>query len=141
MAKADSVRVQEMTGQLRFRPPVDHVADQRVANGGEVHSYLVRPASLWRHPGQGVIRVAGLRGVNRDGLAVGEKPLSGLPAKAQTAWQISVGKGQGGLVLADGKLLVLHETMAGGKPMETAALINAENGKVIWQTPYAESWQ
>jgi len=81
------------------------------------------------------------RGVNRDGLAVGEKPLSGLPAKAQTAWQISVGKGQGGLVLADGKLLVLHETMAGGKPMETAALINAENGKVIWQTPYAESWQ
>ena len=82
------------------------------------------------------------RGVGRDGVAINEKPLAGgLPAKAQMAWQISVGKGQGGLVLTDGKLLMLHETNPGGKPMETAVLINAANGKVIWETPYAESWQ
>ena len=64
------------------------------------------------------------RGVSRDGVAIDEKPLSRLPAKAQMAWQIPVGKGQGGLVLADGKLLVLHETNVGGKPMETAALVD-----------------
>ncbi len=81
------------------------------------------------------------RGVSRDGVAINEKPLAELPAKTQMAWQISVGKGQGGLVLADGKLLMLHETNAGGKPMETAVLINAANGKVIWEAPYAESWQ
>ena len=81
------------------------------------------------------------RGVNRDGVAVDEKPLAGLPAKAQMAWQIPVGKGQGGLVLAGGKLLVLHETNVGGKPMETAALIDSVTGKVIWEAPYSKSWQ
>jgi len=81
------------------------------------------------------------RGVSRDGVVVDEEPLSGLPVKTQMAWQISVGKGQGGLVLAGGKLLMLHETNIGGKPMETAVCINAVNGKVIWETPYAESWQ
>lgn len=81
------------------------------------------------------------RGVSRDGVAVDEKSLSGLPSNAQMVWQIPVGNGQGGLVLADGKLLVLQETKVGGKPMETAVLINAADGKVIWKTPYAESWQ
>jgi len=81
------------------------------------------------------------RGVNRDSMAVGEKPLAGLPAKAAAAWRIPVGKGQGGLVLAGGKLLMLQETMVDGKPMETATLINAANGKVLWQTPYGDSWQ
>ena len=70
------------------------------------------------------------RGVSRDGMTVDEKPLARLPVKAQTIWQVPVGKGQGGLVLADGKLLVLQETNVGGKPMETAVLINAANGKV-----------
>ncbi|MDP7010502.1 MAG: PQQ-binding-like beta-propeller repeat protein [Verrucomicrobiota bacterium] len=81
------------------------------------------------------------RGASRDGMTVDEKPLARLPVKAQTIWQVPVGKGQGGLVLADGKLLVLQETNVGGKPMETAVLVNAANGKVIWKTPYAESWQ
>ena len=81
------------------------------------------------------------RGVGRDGVAVDEKPLAGLPAKVRTVWQIPVGKGQGGLVMADGKLLVLQETHVEGKPMESAVLINAADGKVIWKTPYAESWQ
>ena len=81
------------------------------------------------------------RGVSRDGVAVDEKPLTGLPVKIQAAWQISVGRGQGGLVLADGKLLLLHETNVGGKPMETAALIDSVTGKVIWETPYSKSWQ
>ena len=81
------------------------------------------------------------RGVSRDGVAIDEKPLSRLPAKAQMAWQIPVGKGQGGLVLADGKLLVLHETNVGGKPMETAVLIDSATGKVVWEAPYSKSWQ
>ena len=80
------------------------------------------------------------RGLHRDGLIAGEAPLEGLK-KGAVAWKVPVGKGQGGLVLADGKLLMLHETEVGGKLMETAALLNAATGKPIWQTPYAESWQ
>ena len=81
------------------------------------------------------------RGLNRDGIALGEKPLAKLPAQPKPVWKLSVGKGQGGLVLAGGKLLMLHETERNGKMMETAALLNAANGKVVWQTSFADSWQ
>ena len=81
------------------------------------------------------------RGANRDGITLGETALTTLPAAPAKQWQIPVGKGQGGLVLAKGKLLMLHETNANGKPMETAALLNAATGKPIWQTPFAASWQ
>ena len=81
------------------------------------------------------------RGFNRDGVAHGEPPLARLPAQPQTLWQVPVGKGQGGLVIAKGKILMLHETMVDGKPMEIAALIDARNGRTLWQTPFADSWQ
>ena len=81
------------------------------------------------------------RGVNRDGIAHGEPALARLPAAPKKLWQVPVGKGQGGLVIAKGKILMLHETMVGGKPMETAMLIDAASGKTLWQTPFADSWQ
>jgi outer membrane protein assembly factor BamB len=71
----------------------------------------------------------------------GEKALANLPAKPRTLWQVPVGKGQGGLIIAGGKIVMLHETMAGGKPMETAALIDSATGKILWQTPFADSFQ
>ena len=81
------------------------------------------------------------RGQNRDGIAVGETGLVRLPAKLRVMWQVSVGKGQGGLVMAGGKLLMLHEVSVKGKLMEAAVLITAATGKKIWQTPYSDSWQ
>ena len=81
------------------------------------------------------------RGINRDGLVQSEKPLSQLPAKPKKIWQVSVGKGQGGLVIAGGQLVMCHEKIVNGKPMETAALINATSGKMLWETPYSASWQ
>ncbi|SVD38724.1 uncharacterized protein METZ01_LOCUS391578, partial [marine metagenome] len=81
------------------------------------------------------------RGDNRDGVIQGEKPLANLPAKPQTLWQVPVGKGQGGLVIAGGKIVMLHETVIKGRPMETAVVIDARNGKTLWEKPYAESWQ
>ena len=81
------------------------------------------------------------RGLNRDGIAHGEKPLVHLPAKAKEVWSTSCGLGQGGLALSKGRLLMLHETVVGGKKMEAARLLSAENGKVIWQTSFADSWQ
>ena len=81
------------------------------------------------------------RGINRDGLVQSEKPLSQLPAKPKKIWQVSVGKGQGGLVIAGGQLVMCHEKIVNGKPMETAALINATSGKILWETPYSASWQ
>ena len=30
-----------------------------------------------------------------------------------------------------------HETVVGGKPMETAAVIDTATGKTLWQTPYS----
>ncbi len=81
------------------------------------------------------------RGKNRDGVTHGEKALANLPAKPKALWQVPVGKGQGGLVIAGGKIVMLHEKMTKGKPMETAVVIDARNGKTIWETPYAESWQ
>ena len=81
------------------------------------------------------------RGDNRDGVIQGEKALGNLPAQPKALWQVPVGKGQGGLVIAGGKIVMLHETMVKGKLMETAVVIDARNGKTIWETPYAESWQ
>ena len=81
------------------------------------------------------------RGDNRNGVTHGEKALANLPAKPRTLWQVPVGKGQGGLIIAGGKIMMLHETMVGGKPMETAALIDSANGKTLWQTPFADSFQ
>ena len=81
------------------------------------------------------------RGINRDGLVQSEKPLSQLPAKPKKIWQVSVGKGQGGLVIAGGKLVMCHEKIVNGKPLETAVLVDASSGNIIWETPYSESWQ
>ena len=81
------------------------------------------------------------RGDNRDGVTHGEKALVNLPGKPKALWQVSVGKGQGGLIIAAGKIVMLHETMVKGKPMETAVVIDARTGKTLWETPYAESWQ
>ncbi len=81
------------------------------------------------------------RGINRDGLVQSEKPLLQLPAKPKKLWQVSVGKGQGGLVIAGGRLAMCHEKIVNGKLMETAALIEASSGKILWETPYSESWQ
>lgn len=81
------------------------------------------------------------RGINRDGFVQSEKPLSQLPSNPKKLWQVSVGKGQGGLVIADGRLAMCHEKIVNGKPMETAALIDASSGKILWETPYSESWQ
>ena len=81
------------------------------------------------------------RGINRDGFVQSEKPLSQLPSNPKKLWQVSVGKGQGGLVIAGGRLAMCHETIVNGKPMETAALIDASSGKILWETPYSESWQ
>ena len=81
------------------------------------------------------------RGINRDGLVQSEKPLLQLPAKPKKLWQISVGKGQGGLVIAGGQLVMCHEKTVKGTPMETAALIDSATGKVVWETPYSKSWQ
>ena len=81
------------------------------------------------------------RGVNRDGILHGEPALAKLPAKPAHKWQIPIGKGQGGLALTRGTLVVLHETSVNGKAWETAVAMNSATGKVIWQTPYAPSWQ
>ncbi len=81
------------------------------------------------------------RGVNRDGVLLDEPAPAKLPAKPGTLWQMPIGKGQGGLALSKGVLIVLHEVSVNGKPMETALAINAATGKTIWQTPYAPSWQ
>lgn len=81
------------------------------------------------------------RGINRDGFVQSEKPLSQLPSNPKKLWQVSVGKGQGGLVIAGGRLAMCHEKIVNGKPMETAALIDASSGKILWETPYSESWQ
>jgi outer membrane protein assembly factor BamB len=81
------------------------------------------------------------RGVNRDGILHGEPALAKLPAKPAALWKIPIGKGQGGLALAKGTLIVLHETSVDMQPWETAAAINSATGEVIWQTPYAPSWQ
>ena len=81
------------------------------------------------------------RGDNRNGVTHGEKVLGNLPAKPRALWQVPVGKGQGGLIIAGGKIVMLHETMVGGKPMETAALIDSATGKILWQTPFADSFQ
>jgi outer membrane protein assembly factor BamB len=80
------------------------------------------------------------RGVNRDGILHGEPALAKLPAKPATLWQIPIGKGQGGLALAKGVLIVLHETSLKGKK-ETARAIRIADGKKIWETAYADSWQ
>ncbi len=81
------------------------------------------------------------RGDNRNGVTHGEKVLGNLPAKPRALWQVPVGKGQGGLIIAGGKIVMLHETMVGGKPMETAALIDSATGKILWQTSFADSFQ
>ncbi len=81
------------------------------------------------------------RGPNRDGMAQGEKALAGLPATVKPLWAIPMGKGQGGLTIAKGKLAVAHEVEREGKKQEALALLDATTGRVIWQTPYAESWQ
>jgi outer membrane protein assembly factor BamB len=81
------------------------------------------------------------RGINRDGLVQSEKPLSQLPEKPKKIWQVSVGKGQGGLVIAGGRLVMCHEKIVKGKPMETVALIDSATGKIIRETPYSNSWQ
>lgn len=81
------------------------------------------------------------RGINRDGFVQSEKPLSQLHSNPKKLWQVSVGKGQGGLVIAGGRLAMCHEKIVNGKPMETAALIDASSGKILWETPYSESWQ
>ena len=81
------------------------------------------------------------RGINRDGFVQSEKPLSQLPANPKKIWQVSVGKGQGGLVMAGGRLAMCHEKIVNGKPMETAVLVDASSGGIIWETPYSESWQ
>ena len=47
------------------------------------------------------------RGVNRDGILHGEPALAKLPDKPAALWQIPIGKGQGGLSLAKGTLIVL----------------------------------
>ncbi|HIG81020.1 MAG TPA: hypothetical protein EYQ62_05125, partial [Verrucomicrobiales bacterium] len=80
------------------------------------------------------------RGVNRDGILHGEPALAKLPAKPAALWQIPIGKGQGGLALAKGVLIVLHETSLKGKK-ETARAIRIADGKKIWETAYADSWQ
>ncbi len=81
------------------------------------------------------------RGENRDGFALNEKPLNSLAAKPKQLWQVAVGKGQGGLIISGGRLVMCHETVVDGKPMETAAVIDIATGKTISQTPYSESWQ
>ncbi|MFM1557144.1 MAG: PQQ-binding-like beta-propeller repeat protein, partial [Limisphaerales bacterium] len=81
------------------------------------------------------------RGVNRDGILHGEPALAKLPEKPAALWQIPIGKGQGGLSLAKGTLIVLHETSVDMQQWETAAAINSTTGKIIWQTPYGLSWQ
>ena len=81
------------------------------------------------------------RGEQRDGFAQDEKPLNALAAKPKQMWQVPAGKGQGGLILSQGRLVMCHETVVGGKPMETAAVIDTTTGKTLWQTPYSESWQ
>ena len=81
------------------------------------------------------------RGEQRDGFAQDEKPLNALTAKPKQMWQVPAGKGQGGLILSQGRLVMCHETVVGGKPMETAAVIDTTTGKTLWQTPYSESWQ
>ena len=81
------------------------------------------------------------RGEQRDGFAQDEKPLNALAAKPKQMWQVPAGKGQGGLILSHGRLVMCHETVVGGEPMETAAVIDTTTGKTLWQTPYSESWQ
>ena len=81
------------------------------------------------------------RGQNRDGIAIGEAALARLPEKPRILWQVPAGKGQGGLVISDGKLLMLHEISVKGKLMEAGVLLHAETGKKIWETAFSDSWQ
>ncbi len=81
------------------------------------------------------------RGPNRDGKAQGEKALTTLPASAKPLWAIPIGKGQGGAVISNGKLAVVHEVEKDGKKLEAALLLDAANGKTIWEKTFAESWQ
>ena len=81
------------------------------------------------------------RGAHRDGILHGEKALGKLPAEPAALWQVPVGKGQGGLVIAGGKLLMLHEVTVKGQPMEAAVLMDAASGKRLWETAFAPSWQ
>lgn len=81
------------------------------------------------------------RGVNRDGMLHGEPALAQLPAKPAQQWQLPTGKGQGGLALAKGVLVVLSEINVYGNRKEAATAYHAATGKTIWMTPYAPSWQ
>ena len=79
------------------------------------------------------------RGANRDGILKGEKVIERI--KPTVLWKVSVGKGQGGLVIAGDKIAMCHEKSIDGKPMETASLVDTKSGDIIWETPYSESWQ
>lgn len=76
------------------------------------------------------------RGAARDGIARGEPKLDGLPVKSEAAWSLQTGKGQAGMVTANGKLVILHEV--DGK--EALRVVELQNGKQVWETPIGDSW-
>ena len=80
------------------------------------------------------------RGINRDGILHGEPALTKLPAQPAALWQVPTGKGQGGLALAKGVLVVLCEISVYGNRKEAATAYNAATGKTIWMSAYAPSW-
>ncbi|MSR66183.1 MAG: hypothetical protein EXS24_02270 [Pedosphaera sp.] len=76
------------------------------------------------------------RGAARDGVAKGESKLDRLPTKTDAAWSLPTGKGQAGMVAAQGKLVILHEV--DGK--EAVKLVELQTGKQVWEVSVGDSW-
>src|SRR5688572_11574524 len=74
------------------------------------------------------------RGVNRDGKAA-SPAISSLPKDVKPVWKLPVGPGFSAPVVANDKLVYLDEQ--NGK--EVAHCLDANSGKPIWNTPFADS--
>ena len=74
------------------------------------------------------------RGANRDAHAPGAT-ISSLPKDIKPVWKLPIGPGFSAPVVANGKLVYLDEQ--NGK--EVAHCLDANSGKPIWNTPFAES--
>ena len=71
-----------------------------------------------------------LLGPNRDGVAVGEAPLTGLPATAEPLWTAPVGEGFAGPAVAGGVAYLFHRP----GDVERLEARDAATGKRLWKS-------
>ncbi|MBI3870463.1 MAG: PQQ-like beta-propeller repeat protein [Verrucomicrobia bacterium] len=76
------------------------------------------------------------RGVNRDGLAIGEVAPQGLPLEMRPIWKRPCGGGFSSPVVAGGQLIYTEEEDG----QEVARALRAADGAELWRKPFAESF-